>query len=296
MRQNSNKRQALTPGGADSNGDPVKIALGPVVCAFVYKNDIVVQRRGESRQHLTRRDSSDVIQEFSTRSRRRLAFVANNCDVEFKSMMTLTYPAQWPANGRKCKSHLNALLTWLRKKYSDFAYLWFFEFQKRGAPHFHILTNVKLSGCKEHKAASRVALARRWYTIVDSQDLRHLAAGTSWENQKKPGGLTRYAVKYATKMYQKRVPPDFGKCGRFWGRSKNVKTPVKRMVIVDGATLRARLQDWPYLPGMTTPLFKHLWGAAEFYCENGNEMPAESIPEESDAAHWGEVDSHSELW
>jgi hypothetical protein len=46
-----------------------------------------------------------------------------------------------------------------------------------------------------------------------------------WENEKKPGGLGRYGVKYATKSFQKDVPFYFSLVGRFWGASRSFACP-----------------------------------------------------------------------
>lgn len=46
-----------------------------------------------------------------------------------------------------------------------------------------------------------------------------------WQDEIKPGGLGRYAVKYATKKHQKKVPDFIRHTGRFWGCSRNITLP-----------------------------------------------------------------------
>ncbi|GAH86880.1 unnamed protein product, partial [marine sediment metagenome] len=61
-------------------------------------------------------------------------------------MVTLTYPAVFPKNGKVVKKHLNVMLKWLKYRLPAKNYLWFFEWQRRGAPHVHILLEAPLRG------------------------------------------------------------------------------------------------------------------------------------------------------
>lgn len=149
------------------------------------------------------------ITEFSKASRKNLAFVASNTQSEFTRMITLTYPSEYTNDGRESKKHLNAILQWMRRRGLKH-YLWFLEFQKRGAPHYHIL----IDGSPE---ISKDELSEAWYRIVGSNDERHLLAGTRIEGAKNKRGLHNYAVKYASKLYQKNIPVDFRNVGRLWG-------------------------------------------------------------------------------
>jgi hypothetical protein len=63
-------------------------------------------------------------------------------------------------------------------------------------------------------------VAATWYRIVDSEDERHLRAGTRIERlQSGRAGTISYASKYAAKAEQKIVPPEYENVGRFWGIS-----------------------------------------------------------------------------
>jgi hypothetical protein len=52
--------------------------------------------------------------------------------------LTLTYPADYP-NPRIAKRHLDTYMKRLRRKFPKLAGVWRLEFQRRGAPHFHVL-------------------------------------------------------------------------------------------------------------------------------------------------------------
>lgn len=178
-------------------------------------------------------------------------------------MITLTYPKQFPCDGRIVKSHLNRLLSWLRYHHPGVAYLWFLEFQKRGAPHVHIITNIPITGCRDRRAAMRRKLARAWFRIVESGDPKHLVAGTAWDAQKKPNGLRHYVAIYASKKQQKTVPPDYQNVGRFWGKSRNVTCSFTSALALDETELRQRLKTWGHLPPEDRPIYKVLYNAAD---------------------------------
>lgn len=194
------------------------------------------------------------VKEFSYKSRKHLAFVAQNTEARFDRMITLTYPRVYPLSGRTIKKHLNTLLQWLRRREID-SYLWFLEFQKRGAPHYHILI-------EGGEYIDKGDLAQRWYEIVGSGDKRHLVAGTRIESERVKGGLHRYAVKYAQKMHQKNVPVCFEDVGRLWGSSKNVTPKPKVIIGVDcEESLSALLRGWEY-EGEEKNLYNVLYNAS----------------------------------
>jgi hypothetical protein len=121
-------------------------------------------------------------------------------------MLTLTYPRQFPMDGRTVKRHWHNMRTWLVR--SGLKGAWFLEFQKRGAPHFHVFLNGRVP-------ASEVS--RRWYEVVGSEDLDHLVAGTRIEQLREAHAAPAYAAKYAAKVEQKEPPEGFSDVGRFWG-------------------------------------------------------------------------------
>jgi hypothetical protein len=188
--------------------------MAGVIGFEVYRRDIVIKyaRYNRSQPRSTRGE----IMKFSGASRKRLAFYAANTDIEFTWMITLTYPGEWTRDGKEVKKSFNRFLSWARSTVKDgrLSYLWFLEFQARGAPHFHILLSRPLD---------RDSVSKRWFMAVGSGDERHLFAGTRVEKIRKRDGAARYAVKYAQKMRQKEVPEEYRDIGRFWGCSKDVK-------------------------------------------------------------------------
>lgn len=163
------------------------------------------------------------IQEFSEQSRQKLAWVCSQCSPPMVSMITLTYQRS-PNDGKQAKYDLKIFLNAIRRMLPDSKYIWFMEFQKRGAVHYHVLLSEKVDKSIYGK------LSRVWVRIAVDRggNKRHIAwfnsrrRGQFWQNEKKEGGFARYGLKYALKIHQKTVPLHYQNCGRFWGASRGL--------------------------------------------------------------------------
>jgi len=80
----------------------------------------------------------DVITEFSAGSRRRLLRLIARLEKTRTTFITLTYPAEYPTP-HLAKKHLRALLERIRRRCPEVSGITRFDFQERGAPHFHLL-------------------------------------------------------------------------------------------------------------------------------------------------------------
>lgn len=237
--------------------------IKPVVAVAVYRNDVLVMRPGGvvPRQKPVRGE----IMELSDGSLKRLAFVANNADVEFRSMITLTYPNEFPVDGKQVKAHLGHFLVSLKRKNGRVIYLWFLEFQKRGAPHFHILLNIGLPEDDRDRALAYTWLSEVWYRIVGSGDDLHRLAGTRWENLRDKEGGRHYVVKYCAKTYQKQVPEGYRQVGRFWGCSRLLTVTPVLIRVADENEIRQSLSEWPYLDHTESFMPRVLYNAARYW-------------------------------
>jgi len=162
------------------------------------------------------------INAFSARSQRKLREVAANADPELVSMFVCTYAEEWPRDGRAAKVQLNKFLTRLRKELPGVGYLWVLEFQRRGAPHFHIFLT------KPKSDALHRFLAKAWHKIAGNGCEKHLRVHMhpftfiDWDM-----GQGNYVAKYLDKANQKYVPEGYQDVGRFWGSSRGlVPDPV----------------------------------------------------------------------
>ena len=204
---------------------------------------------------------------FSKKSRQRLAFVASNTDVTFRTMVTLTYPSEYPSDGKEVKRHLDTFLKGLRRGAIPISYLWFLEFQKRGAPHYHILYDRPFPTKRLDQASLRFRISAAWYRIVGSGDPKHLAAGCRTERIRNEYGARNYCVKYAFKMAQKCVPEGYRNIGRLWGASRDVMPTCRQTIQCTEDDVRSILRAWGYLPSDEDTLYRVLYQTATLFTE-----------------------------
>jgi hypothetical protein len=164
------------------------------------------------------------IHEFSAGSALRMRRYLRECRSDYRYMVTLTYPCGFESDGKISKNHLRRFIQEVQREFARgssnitreidskpqrLSVFWFLEFQERGAPHYHLLCTHRLG--KEW-------VSKRWYDIVNSEDIRHLHAGTRCEKLTcGRAGTVKYAIKYANKQEQKVVPIGYENVGRFWG-------------------------------------------------------------------------------
>lgn len=245
----------------------------PVVSVDVYDRVAVVGRRKMMDKvkdvDMSHEPQREQVSEFSKRSRvRMLATLAMGRD-EMKSLITLTYGVNYPIDGRVAKGNLNSLLSRFRYKFGKRPYFWFMEFQRRGAPHYHILTDVlpfperrKWLGLRWANVIHR---NENWtYSRLDDRQtyLTHTSVRSfhshekAWEEIRARDGAIRYLSKYAYKPKQKEVPERYRNCGRFWGCSRGFcKDAPDASFETDELELRQMLKakgidtsEWDILP------------------------------------------------
>ncbi len=159
----------------------------------------------------------------SSRSRRR---IMNLFSMLARSnvplFVTLTYPEKFP-DGRASKKHLQAFFKRLKRRWPDFGYIWKLEFQKRGAPHYHIF----MWGVPRAKAYS--IMSQCWYEVVGSNDPWHAVRGVKIEEIKSYKGVKSYASKYIAKKDEQEVPEGLG---RTWGYGGKIPLSEKEEYVI----------------------------------------------------------------
>lgn len=141
---------------------------------------------------------------------------------------TLTYHNNWTDfTGKDCKNHWAMLRKRIARKYPDIFGLWFFEFQKRGAPHFHFITSEPIDN---------KWLRESWNDIVDPENDIHRRKGAKAQVLYKKEAAGAYAAKYTAKDEQKIVPDNFQDVGRFWGVFGLIKRVEKQYFMVGNKT------------------------------------------------------------
>lgn len=248
----------------------------PVVGVIKYNGGVVVRRgcnlnlNRSNYQH--ERKKITVV---SKRSLAKLALLVRGTSVEFRSLMTLTYGANYPLSGRKAKKDLNHFLVSSKRAFGPYEHIWVLEFQERGAVHFHIATTLYPPTELEREIFVRIwqeiCTPYSWmYCQLDRVDDRLLPGQTLltdqavrdvhmtpryWEMVKKKDSLHHYFAKYCTKIRQKKVPSWYSDVGRFWAASQGVTLPDgepfhgTENVLRDALALQGRdVARWEVLP------------------------------------------------
>lgn len=252
-----------------SDKQAARYYVGPVVGVQVYKNDVVVIRKGAPPPQVDV-ERGDIV-EFSRKARQRLAFIAANTQAVFRTFYHLTYPNEYPTDGAKVKRDLQCWLSRHRRQYPKAAYLWFLEFQTRGAPHIHFASGHPWPKDKEARRALRLDTSDAWYRIVGSGDEKHLRAGTRVERVRVKDGAARYAVKEMCKMYQKLVPEGYRNVGRFYGYSRDVPPTPRAELRCTEDDIRGVLEGWAYAPASDRTLYHVLYGVSALFLPDHKE-------------------------
>lgn len=188
----------------------------------------------------------DAIVEYSMKSRKR--FFEKLLTIDWEAIptetikeITLTYPAIYPKDGEVLKSHLHAYSKRVKRFCRDFggvSFIWKMEFQKRGAPHYHLIIvtarEIPIEVLRKWALESWSDLVSKWikkqedYTEEEMENAieLHKKAGIEADGvRKSKQGLISYLVWYIhkgsykgkAKEYQHEVPKEYQNVGRWWG-------------------------------------------------------------------------------
>jgi hypothetical protein len=176
------------------------------------------RRGGGRRGHIT---------EFSKASRRRLLRLLNSINrdqAELPYFVTLTYHHTWPSDYEGRKKHLEAFRKRLERVYGQFSAVWRLEFQKRGAPHYHLLMWLPVPPAKHRLQLLRDRVGHYWHEIAGYGSKEHGQAGTKVEIPRSWRGVNSYAAKYMGKLEQ--LQGGTAGVGRFWGTWRREMLPI----------------------------------------------------------------------
>lgn len=162
---------------------------------------------------------------FSAPCQRRLRnAMAQMLRIAPAAFATLTYPAVWEPNARTWKRHLDMLTKRMRRRYPELAGFWKLEFQRRGAPHFHLMIFGAPTTEDNPRAfvELRQWIATNWFEVVASGDEKHLYAGTQLDEVRT--NAQQYTCKYVSKDQLPESVRDTHN-GRWWGAFNRSKLP-----------------------------------------------------------------------
>jgi hypothetical protein len=181
-------------------------------------------------------------------------------------MFCLSYPAEFPTDGRQVKADLNRWLTWFRRRVKGVPYFWFLEFQARGAPHVHIYLSAKTDGLPHRE------MATAWAGFISGDDrdtwdkvFAVHSHAKQLQDFRTRDGYIRYAAKYALKTRQKTVPVAYQNVGRFWGASRVVKDSVPEgdLIPIDDRSIEEHLYQTGHRAAQWDVLPRTIFGAFE---------------------------------
>lgn len=181
------------------------------------------------------------IKAFSRSSRNRLLRLGASINLEALTgpvlWITLTYPSNWPDDSDVWNTHLQnwrkRLERRLQKMYgTTFPAIWRFGFQRRNAPHFHLLifTDSSFSRSNKNLREFRDFVAQSWYETCGRLCEEHRVSGTRvdriWASNKK---AIRKKLKYIAKREE--IPEPSLAPGRFWGAWNKELLPVTWSIV-----------------------------------------------------------------
>lgn len=212
------------PSAVDDNGVYVEVWEGGNIVEVVYES-----AKGKRTPSYARRGK---VKGFSRSSKLRLLRKVSKVRTDAPAVFaTLTYPASYP-DVQTAKRHLNAIGKRLLRL-GQYGFFWRFEYQRRGAPHFHLI----VYGVK-HVHRFRRWLAQAWYEVCGSGQVEHLSAGTQADWVRTHRGVMHYAAKYLSKTGGKQKwDSETGEVsivddGRQWGIVGRQHIPWAEMVRV----------------------------------------------------------------
>ncbi len=157
------------------------------------------------------------IQELTYKSRKRCKLAIRNTIHLMTTEAGVTYPKEYPIDGRTVKKHLNTLLQWLRRRNAE--YVWVIEFQERGAPHYHFILSRPFDEGEWSRAWNRIISADLPKYRDDPSALKH---GAHIALIRHSGKYGNYMTTYLNKLDQKEVPEYYQSVGRFWGMTRGL--------------------------------------------------------------------------
>lgn len=174
----------------------------------------------------------------SKSSLKRLRRYLENCVIDYKIMITLTYPKDFPSAAQS-KLHLNNFLQTLMRMTNVSSAVWVMEFQRRGAVHYHILCDAKF--------ISHDRISSMWFSATNGESDVRAGCQTIRLYGDKSGHIC-YLSKYLSKSYQKAaesVSENDLQRGRYWGiRGVNDTLPMEAdSLVTDRVTADLMLLD-----------------------------------------------------
>ncbi len=188
-----------------------------------------------------------IITEFSRSSRKRLWYLLSSIDYRRFARpvwTTLTYHHGWSSDPSAIQRHVNTFLTDLRRQYPTITYIRRVEYQRRGAPHHHLLMMLPAGDDRLSSPAAHAWIAETWHRIADPSSIDHRAHGTHTVNVESWRHLATYISKYLGKVADGEKNVRLNRC---WAASRDIPTSSWLIAHFDPrttATLKRFFRRW----------------------------------------------------
>lgn len=151
---------------------------------------------------------------FSQESRYRLFRLLHSLQFERITFATLTYPAEFPTESKVYKAHLKEYRRRFESKFGTVRAVWRLEFQKRGAPHYHLLY-------LDAPFIPVTEWCELWSNVIHTDDPNHRKIGVDVRlitTGKEAPLIAAYVGKYVGKEDMRNGEDVAEKPGRWWGK------------------------------------------------------------------------------
>lgn len=162
------------------------------------------------------------IKQFTKRARFRLfasmAKIKRNLDFQ-PIFITLTYHHGHEQKTKSTKSQLHHFLVQLRNYDPTVEFIWRFEFQKRGAPHYHLIIFPGNPPFGIDEESYGIRISNIWHGIADPNSRAHAQYGCKIVHIDSYRKACAYLSKYIAKTPEEETEHEVGK---HWGCSRNL--------------------------------------------------------------------------
>jgi hypothetical protein len=153
---------------------------------------------------------------FTNQSRKRLfkQLLKLNAGHEY-FFITLTYPSEYSLDFTVWKEDLRKLSCGLQYHYPKLGFIWKLEYQKRGAPHFHLLGSIP---DVHHIKELRGIIRKSWRKIIGETSTRSFQYSVQVDSVQDIKASVFYLALYQTKDQNERTDIPSGRVWGIYGR------------------------------------------------------------------------------
>lgn len=169
------------------------------------------------------REENDI-KEFSKKSRKRLFDIFNKINYSSYGIpifLSLTFHYDDPENKTSLKNFLRNFLKRLFRTLPPFDYIWKFEYQERGTPHFHLIIFPHEKNKKIYSQEIETTIKKHWLELKSCK-CEHCKKYAAHVIEVKSYKMAlSYIAKEIAKVQERYEDHDLG---RIWGTSRNLRT------------------------------------------------------------------------